>query len=128
MEVFNSNLKIKGLIFQRFLPNAEDLRVVVLGGKIVGAMKRIATPGNFLSNYSQGGMVEKYDIDKDKIAKKIALSVAKLFRLDYCGVDLMKNEKGEWVVLEVNRACQFEGFEKSTEINLASKIAYYLAN
>lgn len=127
-EIFNSNFKIKALLFQRFLPKAEDLRVVVLGNEIVGAMKRIAPKGKFLSNYSQGGEVEQYKIEGDLDAKKIALSVAKLFKLNYCGVDLMKDQGNNWVVLEVNRACQFEGFEKSTGINVASKIVEYLVN
>jgi glutathione synthase/RimK-type ligase-like ATP-grasp enzyme len=48
--------------------------------------------------------------------------------LDYGGIDLMKNNKNEWVVLEVNRACQFEGFESATGINVASRIVDYLAN
>jgi len=127
-KTFNSNFKIKTLLFQRLLPKAEDLRVIVLNGKIVGAMKRIALPGNFLSNYSQGGKVESYKIGEDLEANSIALETSKLFKLDYCGIDLMKNEEGKWVVLEVNRACQFEGFEESTGINVASKIVDYLAN
>jgi RimK family alpha-L-glutamate ligase len=128
LEKFNSNFKIKKLLFQRFLPNAQDLRIIVLGRKIVGAMKRIALPGNFLSNYSQGGLVGSYNINKDHEARHLALKISRLFKLDYGGIDLMKNEKGKWVVLEVNRACQYEGFEKSTGINVASKIAEYLAN
>ena len=55
------------------------------------------------------------------------LGEAKIFKLDYCGIDLMKNEDGDWIVLEVNRACQFEGFEKSTGINVASKVVDCLA-
>lgn len=128
LEKFNSNLKIKSLLFQRFLPNAEDLRIIILDGKIIGAMKRIAQPGNFLSNYSQGGSVRLYDIENDLEAGRLALEVSELFKLDYCGVDLMKNNEGKWVVLEVNRACQFEGFEKSTRINVAQKIIKYLAS
>ena len=128
LEKFSSNYKIKGLLFQKFLPDARDLRVIVLGGKIVGAMKRTAVPGNFLSNYSQGGLVESYKIDDDHEASIITLNTSKLFKLDYGGIDLMKNEKGNWVVLEVNRACQFEGFEKSTAINVALKITDFLVN
>lgn len=128
LEKFNSNLKIKSLLFQGFLPNAEDLRIIILDGKILGAMKRIAQPGNFLSNYSQGGSVRLYDIENDLEAGRLALEVSKLFKLDYCGVDLMKNNEGKWVVLEVNRACQFEGFEKSTRINVAQEIIKYLAS
>jgi RimK family alpha-L-glutamate ligase len=128
LKKYNSNFKIKSLLFQRFLPKAEDLRVIVLNGKIVGAMKRIATAGSFLSNYSQGGNVEPYKIGDDLDAVKITLDTSKLFKLDYGGIDLMKNKEGRWIVLEVNRACQFEGFEKSTGINVASKIVEYLAN
>jgi RimK family alpha-L-glutamate ligase len=126
LEKFNSNFKIKALLFQRLLPKAEDLRVIVLGGKIVGAMKRIAKPGSFLSNYSQGGIVESYDIANDLEASTLALQTSELFKLDYCGIDLMKDSGGRWVVIEVNRACQFEGFEKSTGINVASKITDFL--
>lgn len=126
LERYNSSFKIKKLLFQRFLPNAQDLRVIVLGDKIVGGMKRTALPGNFLSNYSQGGRVELYKIDEDSEASRIALQTSKLFKLDYGGIDLMRNEEGQWVVLEVNRACQFEGFEKSTGINVASKVVEFL--
>ena len=123
---YAGNIKIKTFLFQKFLVSGEDLRVIVLGGKIMGAMKRIAQSGQYLTNYSQGGQVEKYDIETDLNAQEIALSVAKLFKLDYCGVDLMRDNNGNWVVLEVNRACQFEGFEKSTGINVAGNIAEYL--
>lgn len=123
---YNKNTKIKTLMFQHFLISGEDLRVIILEGKVLGAMKRIAKKGEFLTNYSQGGIVEKYDISKDLKVKKLALSVSKLFKLDYCGVDLMKDNVGNWVVLEVNRACQFEGFEKSTRINVAGNIVEFL--
>ncbi len=123
---FMSIVKIKTLLFQRFLTGGEDLRVIVLGGKTLGAMKRIAQEGQYLTNFSQGGSVENYDIKADESASKIALNVAKLFKLDYCGVDLMKNQKGDWIVLEVNRACQFEGFEKATGANVAKRIVNYL--
>lgn len=117
---------VKTLLVQRFLAGGEDLRVIVLGGKCLGAMKRIAQEGQYLTNYSQGGMVEKYDLENDAEAQRIALEVAKHFKLDYCGVDLMKAKDGGWKVLEVNRACQFKGFESSTGYNVASQIVDYL--
>lgn len=123
---FNSNFKIKGLLFQKLLPNAQDLRVIVLNGKVLGAMKRTALPGTFLSNFSQGGRVEPYNIKQDRKANALALKTSKIFKLDYSGIDLMKDGMGNWVVLEVNRACQFEGFEKSTQINIAKEIAKFL--
>jgi ribosomal protein S6--L-glutamate ligase len=117
---------IKSHIFQRYLTGGQDLRVIILDGTVLGAMKRIAKKGSYLTNFSQGGFVESYDISKDKEACDIALKVAELFKLDYCGVDLMKDKDGKWIVLEVNRACQFQGFEKATGINVAGKIIEFL--
>jgi glutathione synthase/RimK-type ligase-like ATP-grasp enzyme len=51
--------------------------------------------------------------------REIAEKVAKVCELDYCGVDIMKDNEGRSYVLEVNRQCQFQGFEKSTGINVA---------
>lgn len=125
-EIFKQEFDVRTMLFQDFIKGGEDIRIIVLGGKVIGAMKRIAQPGQYLTNYSQGGEVVHYDIQKDPEAKKLSLKVAKLFKLDYCGVDLMKNSEGNWVVLEVNRACQFQGFEKSTGINVAEQIVEYL--
>lgn len=123
---YASNIKIKTLLFQRFLKAGEDVRIIVLGGRVLGGMKRIAKSGKYLTNYSQGGDVEAYDIKKDKKAKNIALKVANTFKLDYCGVDLMRDNGGNWIVLEVNRACQFEGFEKANNVNVALRIINHL--
>ena len=48
--------------------------------------------------------------------------VAKVCNLDYCGVDIMKDEEGSDYILEVNRQCQFKGFEQATGINVARKV------
>ena len=117
----------RNLILQRFLQGGQDLRVIVIGGQVIGAMTRKAKSGNYLTNYSQGGTVENYDITKDEKASLLAIKVADIFSLDYAGVDLMKNASGEWVVLEINRACQFKGFEKSTGINVAQKLIEFLS-
>ncbi len=114
------------ILFQPFLKAGEDLRVVIVGGKVLGGMRRIAQKGEYLTNYSMGGEVVNYDMNKDFEASKISKLVAKYFKLDYCGVDLMKGDDGKWKVLEVNRACQFKGFELSTQINVTSEIASYL--
>lgn len=112
------------LLVQPYLPGGQDLRVIVLGGRAIGAMKRIAQRGQFLTNYSAGGMVKKFELDQT--TKELAEKAARAFFLDYVGVDLMKDEKGWWRILEVNRACQFKGFEKATGINLARKVIEYL--
>jgi len=113
--------KILGmLLWQKCLPTKWDLRVIVLGGKAIGAMKRSAVGEEFRSNFSLGGSVEKWDLsDSDR---KIAEKVAEICGLDYCGVDIMKDNEGNSYILEVNRQCQFKGFEQSTGINVAGKV------
>lgn len=116
--------KKEDLLFQEFQKAGFDLRAIVLGGKVLGIMKRTPRPGQFLSNYSQGGRVEKLKIkeEKAKILEKIALKIAEHFGLDFVGVDIMQNNNGEWAVLEVNRACQFRGFEKATGVKVAGAL------
>ena len=110
------------LIFQEFQNVGFDLRVIVINFKAVGIMKRTPRRGEFLSNYSQGGKIEKYDGRDKSDIEKISILTAKHFKLDYVGVDLMKGNDGRWKVLEVNRACQFQGFEKATKINVAQRL------
>ena len=129
-------------LWQKFLPGGWDLRVIVLDGKALGAMKRSARGDEFRSNYSLGGAVEKWELSEEDT--KLAEKVAKVCGLDYCGVDIMKGPKSpsptnvgvspfeergsykeenyESYVLEVNRQCQFKGFEEATGINVAKAV------
>ena len=107
-------------LWQKCLPTKWDLRVIVLGGKVLGSMKRSAVGDEFRSNFSLGGKVEPWSLsESDRI---LAEKVAKVCGLDYCGVDIMKNNEGESFILEVNRQCQFKGFEQSTGINVAKSV------
>jgi len=113
-------IKLGMFVWQDYLPLKWDLRVIVIGGKMLGAMRRSALGDEFRSNFSLGGAVEAWSLDeKDKV---IAEKVAKVCGLDYCGVDIMKDEVGNSYVLEVNRQCQFQGFEKSTGTNVAKAV------
>lgn len=117
--------KIEDLLIQEFQTSGFDLRVIVLGGRVLGIMKRTPKVGEFLSNYSQGGGIERYKVNSDidiKNIENIATKTATHFKLDYVGVDLMIGNDGEWKVLEVNRACQFKGFEKATGVNVAKEV------
>lgn len=122
LEGVHKSYKEDDLLIQEFQTAGFDLRAIVLGGKVLGIMKRTPKKGEFLSNYSQGGIVTRYEDESDEPIKKIALKTAKHFKLDYCGVDLMKDNDGFWKVLEVNRACQFQGFEKATGVNVAKRV------
>ena len=113
-------------LWQKYIPTKWDIRVVIVDGKAIGGMKRSAVGEEFRSNFSLGGAVEKWNLSEDE--RSLAEKVAKVCGLDYGGVDIMKNERGENYVLEVNRQCQFQGFEKATGINVAGKIVEMMIN
>ena len=107
-------------LWQKYLPTRWDIRVVVVDGKAIGGMKRSATGEEFRSNFSLGGEVEVWKLDNREI--ELSEKLAKVCGLDYGGVDIMKDEEGNNYILEINRQCQFQGFEKATEINVARKV------
>lgn len=116
--------KLEDLLIQEYQTSGFDLRVIVLGGRVLGIMKRTPKLGEFLSNYSQGGKVSNMNADASVI--ELATKTTKHFKLDYVGVDLMMGNDGEWKVLEVNRACQFKGFEQATGVNVASEVINFI--
>lgn len=100
-----------------------DVRVIVIGGKAIGGMERVAQKGEFRSNVELGGQGKKILL-KEEYAKA-AEKAAQTLGLDYCGVDLLEGEKGP-IVCEVNSNAFFEGFESVTGINVAKAYASYL--
>lgn len=113
------------VLLQPFLPTGHDYRVVVLGGKALPmAMKKTAPEGEFLTNFARGGGVEGVPLTEK--LKNLAEKAARLFKCDYCGIDIMYDRKGRPHILEVNRGAQFEGFEASTGINVAREMILYL--
>lgn len=113
------------VIIQEFIKEAggADLRVFVVGGKVVGAMKRQAKEGEFRSNLHQGGSATKIDLSEDEEAT--ALAAAKSLGLGVCGVDLLQSSRGP-LVLEVNSSPGIEGIEAATKYNIASEIVKYI--
>ncbi|MBD3678169.1 MAG: 30S ribosomal protein S6--L-glutamate ligase [Rhodobacteraceae bacterium] len=105
-------------LVQHFVKEAagEDIRCLVIGGKVVGAMRRVAAPGEFRSNLHQGGTAEPVRITKEE--RDTAIRAARAFRLNLAGVDLLRSEDGP-KVLEVNSSPGFEGIETSSRKNIA---------
>ncbi len=108
------------MLWQKYLPTRWDLRVIVIDYKAIGGMKRSAEGEEFRSNFSLGGSVDVWQLSDEE--RSLAEKVARLCNLDYCGVDIMKDEEGNNFILEVNRQCQFKGFEQATGINVAKEV------
>ncbi len=88
--------------------HGQDIRALVVGGKVVAAMRRKAHGSEFRSNFHLGGSVEHVEIS-DRYAK-IACTAARTLGLDLAGVDMLESRGGP-LVLEVNSSPGLEGIE-----------------
>lgn len=112
-------------LYQKFIGlGGRDIRVIVIGGKAIGAMERI-NDKDFRSNVELGGVGVNYELSEE--LRKISEEVSKVLNLDYCGVDILV-ENGKYYISEVNSNAFFKGFEKATGINVAKAYAEYLVS
>ncbi len=108
------------------IPNDGDLRVLVIGGKVLGALHRRPKAGDFRANISQGGSGEAFDLGSRPDIRVMAETAAKMCGLAIAGVDIMiHRETNEAYLLEVNESPQIEGFEKYTGLNAAGAMIEY---
>ena len=112
------------MIVQQYVSYSEgrDLRVIVIGGRVVGAMLRRSTDGSFKANISRGGEGTPYDVDEHM--EMLAIQVAKVLDLDIAGVDLLFSTDG-YKICEANSSPGFKGFEQALGINIPGKIFDY---
>lgn len=123
-ELISSLDKKTSMIVQEYVSHSEgrDLRVIVVGGRVLGAMQRKSTDGSFKANISRGGLGEAYDIDDEM--EMLAIQVAKTLDLDIAGVDLLFHPDG-YRICEANSSPGFKGFEAALGINVPQKIFDY---
>jgi gamma-F420-2:alpha-L-glutamate ligase len=120
-----SSLDFKNsMIVQEYVQYSEgrDLRVIVIGGRVVGAMLRQSTDGSFKANISRGGEGTAFDVDDQM--ELLAIQTAKVLDLDIAGVDLLFHSDG-YKICEANSSPGFKGFEKALGINIPQKIFDY---
>jgi ribosomal protein S6--L-glutamate ligase len=113
------------LLVQEYIEEAggADIRVLVVNGEVVGAMKRQGAEGDFRSNLHQGGSATAHKLTRKE--KSTAIAAAKAMGLGVCGVDMIPSSRGP-LVMEVNSSPGLEGIEKSTNLDIASKIMDYI--
>ena len=111
----------EGVLVQEYIreSHGRDVRVLVVGGKVVAAMRRRAHGREFRSNFHLGGTVESIELPDDYA--RIACKAARLLGLDIAGVDLLESSRGP-LLLEVNSSPGLEGIEKASGVNVASHI------
>jgi len=116
--------KVK-FIVQEYISESKgaDLRVIVIDGQVVAAMKRQSQSNDFRSNLHRGGSSKNSTLTPKE--HKVALQAAKALKLGVCGVDILQSNRGP-LVLEVNSTPGLEGIEKTTGVNVSEKIITYI--
>lgn len=103
--------------------NGEDVRAIVVGNKVVAAMKRKGEVGEFRSNIHRGGTGEIANISAKE--ERIALQAARHLGLPVAGVDMILSKRGP-LLIEVNASPGLQGVEAYTKVNVAEHIIKYL--
>ena len=115
------------ILVQEFIKEAggSDIRCFVVGNKVIAAMKRQATEGEFRSNLHRGGTASVVKLTPKERAT--AIRAAKVMGLNVAGVDLLRSERGP-LVMEVNASPGIRGIEEATGIDVAGLILEFVEN
>ncbi len=115
----------QNILIQQFIREAHgaDIRAVVVGRRVVAAMRRQAVAGEFRSNIHRGGTAKKIRLPAEY--RKTALAAARVLGLRVAGVDMIESKEGP-MVMEVNSSPGLEGIQKTTGVDVADDIIEYL--
>lgn len=124
IDLISANFEGNLIIVQEYVKEAKgkDIRVFIVGGKIIAAMERRAKRGEFRANFRQGGSVAVTDLTEEE--RFIALKSAKAIGLHVAGVDIIRTADGP-KILEVNSNPGLEGITQATGINVAEHIVKF---
>jgi RimK family alpha-L-glutamate ligase len=103
-----------------------DVRVFVVGGRVLGAIERRAPAGEWRTNVSRGGSARRCELPP--AWAEVALAAAAVVGADYAGVDLLPSRDGQIFVLEVNGIPGWRGLQRATGLDVAGAIVDYLAD
>ena len=104
--------------------SGRDLRVFVVGGRVLGAIERRAPAGEWRTNVAIGGSATAVDISPE--IEQVALRAAAAVGADYAGVDVVPARDGSLYVLEVNGIPGWEGLQQATGLDVAAAIVEHL--
>lgn len=108
-------------LFQKFVVESagQDIRALIVGNRVVAAMRRHAAEGEFRANIHRGG--EGQPVKLTRAQERVAIKAAQVLRLQIAGVDLLEGPRGP-MVIEVNSSPGFEGIEIATKLNIAREM------
>ena len=114
-EIVADGKEAKSYIVQEYIPYKYDLRSLVIGEDVF-TMQRIPAKGEFRANFSLGGSVEVFNLDKK--GKSLALRALSSIDMSVGGVDTLITKDNKRYILEVNHTAGFVGMEKATGVNI----------
>jgi ribosomal protein S6--L-glutamate ligase len=117
----------QNVLMQEFIAESKgrDIRALVVGDRVVAAMRRTAQGDEFRSNVHRGGSVEQVDVTP--AYERTAVRAAQIMGLRVAGVDMLEGAEGP-LVMEVNSSPGLEGIETATGLDVAGAIIDYIAN
>jgi RimK family alpha-L-glutamate ligase len=101
-----------------------DVRAFVVGGRVLGAIERLAPHGEWRTNVAIGGTARAIDLTPEM--EQMALRAAAVVGADYAGVDLLPSQDGRVFVLEVNAIPGWQGLQEATGLDVASAIVEHV--
>lgn len=113
------------ILVQEFIKEAgsSDIRIFVVGGKVIAAMMRTGAEGDFRSNLHRGGSAKMVKITPEE--RSTAIRAAKVMGLNVAGVDILRANHGP-VIMEVNSSPGLEGIEAATGKDVAGQIIEFI--
>ena len=121
--------KSTDILIQEYIKTDFDVRVLVLGGKIIATMQRDVLEGDFRSNYSQGAKIKTYELSDLEIEQ--CLLAAKAIGGLFTAVDFIPSEntkKDPPYILEINSSPGTEGIEEANKKNIVKEVIKYFDN
>ena len=121
--------KSADILIQKYIKTEFDVRVLVLGGKVIATMQRDVLEGDFRSNYSQGAKVKTYELSDLEIEQ--CLLAAKAIGGLFTAVDFIPSEntkKDPPYILEINSSPGTEGIEEANKKNIVKEVIKYFDN
>jgi ribosomal protein S6--L-glutamate ligase len=117
----------QNVLIQEFVAESKgrDIRALVVGDRVVAAMRRTAQGDEFRSNVHRGGSVEAVSLDASY--ERTAVRAAQIMGLRVAGVDMLEGRDGP-MVMEVNSSPGLEGIERATDLDVAGAIIDHVAN
>lgn len=116
----------QNVLVQKFVAESKgkDIRALVVGDRVVAAMRRVAQGQEFRSNVHRGGVAEMVDLDDNY--RETAVRAAQILGLPVAGVDMLEGADGPQI-MEVNSSPGLEGIESCTQLDIAGAIIDYIA-